>query len=53
MTKFIFGESRGELTIAVNGALQLDAPFSLGYAESEHGDAHCKKHDGCDELKCP
>ena len=39
-------EGRGQ-TLVTTRALELDAPFSLGPVQLEHGNAHDENHQGC------
>ena len=39
------------LTLSLEGALQLDTPFSLGTVHLEHSDAHDEDHNAGNQLE--
>jgi hypothetical protein len=43
-------EWRGQ-TLVTKRALELDAPFSFGPVQLEHGNAHDENHQGCNKFK--
>jgi hypothetical protein len=43
-------KGRGQ-TLVTKRALELDAPFSLGSVQLEHGNAHDENHQGCNKFK--
>ena len=40
-----------EHTLTTKGALELNAPFSLGPVQLEHSNTHDKNHEGSNKFK--